>query len=508
MRIAKRLYLLALIMVAYETPAATIDLAGGAENEDGLGFAVAVGDFNCDGFDDLAAGVPFEDLGALGGAGVVNIVYGGTGNGGQLGTAGNHYVQFGAGAQQSDQFGRVLAAGEFNSDGCDDLVVGLPLKNVSGNINAGQVMVLYGHLSGPGYMTRQIWHQDISGVFGGAEGGDRFGSSFAAGDFNNDGFGDLAIGIEGEDSREGGVYVLHGQSSGLTTTGALFFNQNVSGVADDAESGDEFGKALASGDFNGDGFDDLAVGVPFEALNNKQSVGAVHVFHGSINSLSASGSQLWYQDAIGGHNGYASEFFGASLAAGDFNRDGRDDLAIGVPSDREPDSSRIYGAVHVLYATSTGLSASGSLYRRADYPGLGVDDESSSFGEELAAGDFNGDGYVDLAIGAPYNDSRGMFSSGAVQMMYSSQDGFELTPFLQYIDQNIDEVEGGVESGDNFGRALAAGDFNNDGKADLAVGIPDEDYNSTTESGAVQVFYGELPLPSGLRLDNDQLFVQ
>lgn len=514
MRIVKRphFYLLALIMIAHETPAATISLAGSPETDDRLGSSVAVGDLNCDGFDDLAAGVPTEDVDGVSNAGVVNIVYGGAGSSGQLGGAGNFYLRAGGTPEVNDAFGDVLAAGDFNRDGCDDLAVGMPNKTISGQANAGQVMVLFGNTSGPG-TVRQIWHQNTSGVHGGPESGDQFGSSLAVGDFDGDSLDDLAIGVVGENSWAGGVHVLHGRPSGLTATGALYFDQNTAGVPSDRFDLEEFGWALASGDFNGDGYGDLAVGVPSEFLENSSpKAGAVHVLYGSSSSLSVSGTQLWHQNSSGiPGDASANERFGASLAAGDFNGDGRDDLAIGTPRDGYPAPGGViiigyfgYGSVLVLNGTTAGLSGADNKVwsggNRLSWPS-----DNGMFGAFVTAGDFNGDGYADLAIGAPESDATSAIDkSGAVQVLYGH--ATDMGQLAQYIDQNVSGVDDTVEASDFFGRSLSTGDFNNDGLVDLAVGIPEEELTAgISNSGAVQVFYGTA---GTLDLANDQLFVQ
>ncbi len=104
-------------------------------------------------------------------------------------------------------------------------------------------------------------------VFGGTEGPLSAGWSAPAsvkGDFNGDGFGDLAVAAPGENAAAGAVHVLPGSASGLSSTGSQFFTQNTGGIADSQEPGDLFGASLAVGDLTGDGIADLAVGAPGE----------------------------------------------------------------------------------------------------------------------------------------------------------------------------------------------------------------------------------------------------
>src|SRR4029453_7631473 len=153
-------------------------------------------------------------------------------------------------------------------------------------------------------------------------------------DFNGDGFADLAVGVPFEDvvainDGAGAVNVLYGSSTGLTASGDQFWTQDATGT-DTSEAGDNFGGFVATGDFDGDGFTDLAIGVPFENVGAIVNAGAVNVLYGSNVGLTDEGAQFWTQDSSGVLDA-AEDFdnFGTSLAAGDFNGDGRSDLAIG-----------------------------------------------------------------------------------------------------------------------------------------------------------------------------------
>ena len=208
---------------------------------------------------------------------------------------------------------------DFNSDGADDLAIGVPLDNVGTVVGAGAVNVLYG--SSPGGLTgtgSQLLSQDTPGVPGSAEVDDGFGFALATGDFNGDTFADLAVGAPGEGvgtaAAAGAVNVLYGSATGLTGTGSQLFTQ----VGGRVEADDVFGFALAAGDFNGDTFADLAAGAPFEDVDSTLDAGAVSILPGSANGLTAVGGQLFTQDSPG-VPGSAEEvdIFGYTLATGD-----------------------------------------------------------------------------------------------------------------------------------------------------------------------------------------------
>jgi len=221
-------------------------------------------DFNGDGFDDLAIGVAESLAGSIEGA--VNIIYGSaSGLHKNLGRGDQFFHQDALKiedtAETGDNFGVVLAVGNFNNDLYDDLVIGVPFEDLSG-IGEGAVNVIYGSAKalhkGLGHID-QFWTQDSLKIADTAENFDNFGLVLTVGDFNNDGFHDLAIGVPNEDlsvSNEGAVNVIYGSAKALHKGlghADQFWTQDSLKIEDTAQISDNFGSALTAGDFNGDG---------------------------------------------------------------------------------------------------------------------------------------------------------------------------------------------------------------------------------------------------------------
>ena len=165
------------------------------------------------------------------------------------------------------------------------MAVGLPGQGIDGNADAGAVQILYGHGTGLQAANSQQLHRGLSFVAGSPSRGAAFGEALVCGDFDGDLFSDLAIGAPGSNNGAGSVTILYGAASGLTALGDLW-SQDSSGVRGEAASGDEFGASLGAGDFNGDGFFDLAVGAPGDSVDGSR-IGSVNILYGSADRLTA-----------------------------------------------------------------------------------------------------------------------------------------------------------------------------------------------------------------------------
>ena len=285
---------------------------------------------------------------------------------------------------------------------------------------------------------------------------------------------------------------MRGSASGLTNSSALELVAGQADLAGRAQAGDLLGAALAAGDLDGHGHDDLAIGAPGQDIGQATNAGEVLVVGGSANGLAPASSRL----VRAGKSGVAGrserdDVFGTSLAIGDVNGTGTADLVVGAPGEDAAVGRVNDGALVVVPGTEEGLVGEGSRQFWSGSNGsAGVSQSNDLLGASVAVGDVEADGQVEILAGAPGKDVGAVGEAGAV-LVIGSQDGV--------LTSDSPNVAGSSEADDRFGRSVATGDFNGDGVADLVAAAPTETAAGAAATGAVTVVPGAAePAEAGL----------
>ncbi|NUW33312.1 FG-GAP repeat protein [Nonomuraea sp. SMC257] len=376
-------------------------------------------------------------------------------------------------------------ARDYNGDGYADLAIGAPgqQSDEEDSTRSGYVVVSYGGARGLGPRRRTVLQPGRDGLPRGFTEGENFGASSAGGDFDGDGYADLAVGASSERSDgPAAVTIVFGGRDGLSARSAVLIRHE----------DPMFGELLTAGDFNGDGHQDLAVA----------TVEAAWVVYGSdgmrrqpprprlvrrssaINALAAGdvtgdriddlvvafsdddpadeGTGAVHRGSRGGLKGVAGPTFDAwgvgALAVGDVDGDGFGDVIAG---NAYADADDPGGQIFLHRGSASGPAAERVLISQ-NSPGVPEDSEDGDgFGTELAVGDVNADGYADVAVGA-----SGKFEmNGAVFLLYGGRGGLAEAG-ARVLRPGDAGFAGDVQA---FGASLRLSDFDKDGRADLAV---------------------------------------
>jgi len=471
-----------------------------------FGSDLATGDFNGDGYDDVLIGAYLADSEEGKTVGEAHILFGGRNVPSFIDyDKVSPFLTVIHGDDPLDYTGRSVASGDVNGDGIDDAIIGAPqlFQFTIGGAGRGRVYVVYGRRDWPREINLDTDGAAVPGVtriVGKAP--ENFAGEVACGDVNGDGYFDVVIGAFAAGPpgccgpKEGEAYILYGSDS----LDAVIELQNLkAGITtiQGTQTG-EIGEWVGCFDLNGDALADVFIGQPRAGREDGAgNAGRAYILYGAENfpeviDLDAGAVGSPYRKTV--VVGAAGDEIGWEFGAGDVNNDGIADLLLGTRHRTESKNfSPSNGKMYVLLAMSNDLPTidlttyDDKLVIHGRDLG-GAAEHADQLGQELTAGDFNGDGFADILTSAPFARASGTYT-GECYIIYGSRDIADKREWPVLDNEHHVEIRG-YQKGQRFGNALAAGDLNGDGIDDIIIAASFTYSAKSNLIGAVFVLYG------------------
>lgn len=458
------------------------DFLGSPSAQEAKGIFIA--DVNGDGYGDLICGAP--DYGSNG---RVYIAFGATS------FSGANYNLYGSGkpdvmitgSSATDEVGSMIASGDINGDGIQDLVLGTYRADRNSQNQSGGALIFYGTTSWSSTIDLSSTTADVE-IYGSSN-LEQVGKSVDVGDVNGDGYDDVVLGAPksspnpdglGTRTYAGAVYVIYGGSSlastiNLATTSAdiEIYGSNLGGTT-------QAGDVAWVGDVNGDSYDDIFFGYYHADEPTWSNPGHSGTIWGVLGSASPNSTyDTFYGEEDFQTYGSTTNTYGVGYRGdiGDVNNDGYEDLII-YCSDAPTTS------IDVIFGSSS--LTSGPIETIRD---VTIQVATNTGHGGVACGDFNGDGIKDILTGNPFSSPGGRFWAGAGYIFYGST---SLSGTLTQTSDCDVEIQGDTD-GDYCGFQVAMGDVNGDGTDDVFLSAPNADPPSRSNGGEAYLIFGEAP---------------